>query len=103
MSLVRRNHVLDRNLACSKARHDLIGLHAGDARVVLPRVHEERRDDFVGVAQRAESLEELAIRGREQFLSAGGERFDVLACLNAGEAGMTMLEKLVRRELEGWI
>jgi ferrochelatase len=50
-----------------------------------------------------ETLEELAIRGREQFLGAGGEQFATLACLNAGEAGMAMLEALVRRELSGWI
>ena len=50
-----------------------------------------------------ETLEELAIRGREQFLSAGGERFAALACLNAGADGMAMLEALVRRELAGWI
>jgi ferrochelatase len=50
-----------------------------------------------------ETLEELAIRGRAQFLSAGGERFACLACLNDGEAGMTILETLVRRELSGWI
>ena len=50
-----------------------------------------------------EMLEELAIRGREQFLGAGGERFAALACLNAGEAGMGMLETLVRRELAGWV
>ena len=50
-----------------------------------------------------ETLEELAIRGREQFLSAGGEHFAALDCLNAGEAGMDMLEALVRRELGGWI
>jgi ferrochelatase len=50
-----------------------------------------------------ETLEELAIRGREQFLAAGGEHFAALACLNAGEAGMDMLEALVRRELQGWL
>jgi ferrochelatase len=50
-----------------------------------------------------ETLEELAIRGREQFLAAGGEKFATLSCLNAGEPGMAMLEKLVRRELAGWI
>jgi ferrochelatase len=50
-----------------------------------------------------ETLEELAIRGRETFVSAGGERFARLDCLNASEEGMTMLEQLVRRELEGWI
>ena len=50
-----------------------------------------------------ETREELAIRGREQFIGAGGERFAALDCLNAGEAGMTMLETLVRGELAGWI
>jgi ferrochelatase len=50
-----------------------------------------------------ETLEELAIRGREQFFVAGGEKFAALSCLNAGEAGMDMLETLVRRELAGWI
>ncbi len=50
-----------------------------------------------------ETLEELAIRGREQFVAAGGEEFAALACLNAGEPGMTMLEALVRRELAGWV
>lgn len=49
-----------------------------------------------------ETLEELAIRGREQFEEAGGEQFAALACLNTSEAGMAMLEALVRRELEGW-
>lgn len=50
-----------------------------------------------------ETLEELAIRGRDQFMAAGGERYATLACLNAGEVGMDMLEALVRRELAGWI
>jgi ferrochelatase len=50
-----------------------------------------------------ETLEELAIRGREQFLSAGGEHYATLDCLNASKAGMDMLEALVRRELSGWV
>ncbi len=50
-----------------------------------------------------ETLEELAIRGREQFEAAGGEHFAALSCLNAGDAGMDMLEALVRRELAGWV
>lgn len=50
-----------------------------------------------------ETLEELAIRGRERFLAAGGDQFAALACLNAGEPGMAMLEALVRRELAGWL
>ncbi|RZI74707.1 MAG: ferrochelatase [Pseudomonas sp.] len=50
-----------------------------------------------------ETREELAIRGREAFMSAGGERFAALDCLNAGPAGMAMLEALCRRELAGWL
>ena len=50
-----------------------------------------------------ETHEELAIRGKEQFVEAGGEQFAALACLNTSAAGMTMLEALVRRELAGWI
>ena len=50
-----------------------------------------------------ETREELAIRGREQFLAAGGQEYAALDCLNDGEAGMAMLEGLVRRELAGWL
>ncbi len=50
-----------------------------------------------------ETLEELAIRGLEQFQEAGGEQLAALSCLNAGAEGMQMLEGLIRRELSGWI
>mgnify|MGYP000406763508 CR=1 FL=1 len=50
-----------------------------------------------------ETREELAIRGKEQFLEAGGENFATLDCLNTSAPGMAMLEALVRRELAGWI
>lgn len=50
-----------------------------------------------------ETLEELGIRGREQFIKAGGEQFAALTCLNTSDAGLEMLEKLLRRELSGWI
>ncbi len=49
-----------------------------------------------------ETLEEIAIRGRETFLAAGGERFAYLPCLNARPAGIEMLRNIVSRELEGW-
>jgi ferrochelatase len=50
-----------------------------------------------------ETLEELSIRGREQFLAAGGERFAYLPCLNDSEIGIEMLRSIVARELEGWL
>jgi ferrochelatase len=50
-----------------------------------------------------ETLEELAIRGRETFEEAGGTHFAYLPCLNDTEPGMTMLRALISRELEGWV
>jgi ferrochelatase len=50
-----------------------------------------------------ETLEELAIRGRETFLGAGGTDFAALPCLNADAPGMAMLAILLRRELAGWL
>lgn len=49
-----------------------------------------------------ETLEELAIRGRETFEAAGGERFAYLSCLNDSDKGMKMLGDLVASELAGW-
>ncbi|MBL8648116.1 MAG: ferrochelatase [Sphingosinicella sp.] len=49
-----------------------------------------------------ETLEEIAIQGRETFLHAGGTHFAYLRCLNAAPAGMHMLKELVVRELAGW-
>lgn len=50
-----------------------------------------------------ETLEELAIRGREEFTGAGGRDFAYVPCLNATPVGMKMLEKLIRQELAGWL
>ncbi|USI74081.1 ferrochelatase [Sphingomonas morindae] len=50
-----------------------------------------------------ETLEELAIRGRETFLHAGGEAYAVLPCLNASPEGIEMLARVIGRELEGWV
>lgn len=50
-----------------------------------------------------ETLEELAIRGRESFIAAGGTDFAYLPCLNDGAPGMAMLRTLLHRELQGWI
>jgi len=50
-----------------------------------------------------ETLEELCLEGREIFLEAGGKEFSYIPCLNTDDAGMDMIESLVRRELSGWI
>jgi ferrochelatase len=50
-----------------------------------------------------ETLEEIAIRGRQTFAAAGGESFAYLDCLNDKIESLEMLEILVSRELEGWL
>lgn len=50
-----------------------------------------------------ETLEELAIRGRETFQAAGGSDFAYLPCLNDSAAGIEMLRNIVGRELAGWL
>ncbi len=49
-----------------------------------------------------ETLEEVAMEGRDEFLEAGGSDFAYIPCLNASDTGMAMLETIVRRELAGW-
>ena len=52
-----------------------------------------------------ETLEEIAITGKEQFEHAGGkgEHYAYIPCLNDSEIGMDMLESVIRAELSGWI
>lgn len=50
-----------------------------------------------------ETLEEIAVMARDTFLAAGGASFAHIPCLNDSAAGMAMIERIVRRELAGWI
>jgi ferrochelatase len=49
-----------------------------------------------------ETLEEIAIRNREYFLVAGGERFEYIPALNAGDDHVAALAELVLRNGQGW-
>jgi protoporphyrin/coproporphyrin ferrochelatase len=54
-------------------------------------------------ADNLETREEIAIRGKETFVDAGGTDFGYLPCLNADPIGIEMLTNLISRELSGWI
>jgi len=54
-------------------------------------------------ADNLETLEEIAIRGKEAFIGAGGTHFAALPCLNASPPGMDMLHSLIGAELAGWV
>ncbi|HSW69108.1 MAG TPA: ferrochelatase [Gammaproteobacteria bacterium] len=49
-----------------------------------------------------ETLEEIAIRGKQQFLNRGGERFQYIEALNNREDHVDMLEGLVQKNVMGW-
>lgn len=50
-----------------------------------------------------ETLEEMGIRGRRTFIESGGEKFALLDCLNDSPESIAMLERLIERELAGWL
>ena len=50
-----------------------------------------------------ETLEEIAMEGRDSFLEAGGEKFASLPCLNDSDIAIDLLKTLVKRELGGWV
>jgi ferrochelatase len=49
-----------------------------------------------------ETLEEIAIRNRQAFLAAGGERYDYVPALNESDAHVELLTYLVLQHTRGW-
>ncbi|MGH8143657.1 MAG: ferrochelatase [Steroidobacteraceae bacterium] len=49
-----------------------------------------------------ETLEEIALDGRDTFLKAGGERFDYIPALNAQIAQVSALARLIMRVTADW-
>lgn len=49
-----------------------------------------------------ETLEEVAMEGRDTFMAHGGTHFAYLPCLNDSAGGIEMLRTLLARELAGW-
>ena len=46
-----------------------------------------------------ETLEEIAIQGKESFLKSGGKNFDIIPCLNDNEDHIKLLEHLINKNL----
>ena len=49
-----------------------------------------------------ETLEEIAIEGKHEFLSAGGRQFHYIGCLNEKPAFIAALTDLVEQQMQGW-
>jgi ferrochelatase len=50
-----------------------------------------------------ETLEEVAMEYRLQFMQLGGERFDLIPCLNDDDRHAELLAAVIRQNLAGWI
>jgi ferrochelatase len=46
-----------------------------------------------------ETLEEIAIQGKESFIENGGENYDIVPCLNDNEDHIKMMEHIVKKYL----
>ncbi|MCK8045981.1 ferrochelatase [Shewanella sp. 1CM18E] len=49
-----------------------------------------------------ETLEEISQEGKEDFLSAGGERYEFIECLNDSAGHIDLLAKIVEQQTQGW-
>ncbi len=49
-----------------------------------------------------ETLEEIALRGKEQFLEGGGERLDYIPALNADADHVRLMQSLINQHTSGW-
>ncbi|QLI83057.1 ferrochelatase [Chitinibacter fontanus] len=55
------------------------------------------------VADCLETLEEIAMEGRDDYLAAGGAQYSYIPCLNDQEQWISGLSTLISRELTGWL
>ncbi len=55
------------------------------------------------VCECIETLEEIAMEGKKEFLEAGGEEYTYIPCLNDADNHIDYLTGLIKKELSGWI
>lgn len=49
-----------------------------------------------------ETMEEIAIAGREQFHAAGGQQYQYIPCLNTHPAWINALTNIAKQNIQGW-
>ncbi|GAB3274492.1 ferrochelatase [Parahaliea aestuarii] len=50
-----------------------------------------------------ETIEEIGMENRDTFMDAGGERYEYIPCLNAGDRHIAALRQIVEENLAGWL
>ena len=87
----------DMGRAVQRMAHEVIERNHGLSELVVIGL----QTGGVPVAERlVETLEEIAIRARQDFIAAGGEDFLFVPCLNAEPCWTEALAALVRREAD---
>ena len=56
----------------------------------------EKLEEF---ATPIETLEEILIQGKENFLNSGGENFDMVPCLNDNDDHIVLLKSLIEKNI----
>lgn len=55
------------------------------------------------VCECIETLEEIAMEAKHEFIKAGGEEYTYIPCLNDNQSHIDLLTGYIRRELQGWV
>lgn len=77
-----------------------------DLFVSLPKKDKIKKLDVVCpgfVSDCLETMEEIAIAGREEFFANGGEQFHYIPCLNDHPLWLDALADLAKDNLQGWV
>lgn len=71
----------------------------------LPKQNVKKLDVICAgfVSDCLETMEEIAIGGREEFHASGGEEYNYIPCLNANADWLDALTDLVKENLLGWL
>lgn len=83
-----------------------VGPSTQDLLVKLPKKQGIRKLDVICpgfICDCLETLDEIALIGRESFYEAGGEAFQYIPCLNNHPAWISTLADLARTHLSGWL
>lgn len=82
-----------------------IGPSTQDLLESLPKQGVAKLDVFCPgfISDCLETMEEIAIAGREAFHAAGGKQFNYIPCLNANPVWIDALSQLAKQHLQGWV
>lgn len=82
-----------------------VGPSTQDLLIQLPQAGISRLDVICPgfVTDCLETLEEINIRGKADFLAHGGKQFQYIPCMNSEHEWVEILAPLVKQHLQGWL